>query len=57
MDALSILLVSVGAIIVYGLKPILKALNINLGDYYIIIFKLIGLIIAIIGFLRIFEII
>lgn len=57
MDALSILLVTVGAIIVYGLKPILKALNINLGDYYIIIFKLIGLIIAIIGFLRIFEII
>lgn len=57
MDALSILLVTVGAIIVYGLKPILKALNINLGDYYIITFKLIGLIIAIIGFLRIFEII
>lgn len=57
MDALSILLVIVGAVIVYGVKPILKALNINLGDYSIIIIKLVGLIIAIIGFLRIFEII
>lgn len=57
MDALSILLVTIGAVIVYGIKPIFKALNIDLEDYYIIIIKLIGLIIAIIGFLRIFEII
>lgn len=56
LDLLSIVLVAIGSILVYGAKPILKKIK-KYDDKVMIITKSIGLIIAGIGFFRILEII
>ncbi|HAZ36706.1 MAG TPA: hypothetical protein DEF85_00950 [Clostridiaceae bacterium] len=56
LDLLSIVLVVIGSILVYGAKPILKKIK-KYDDKVMIAMKLIGLIIAGIGFFRILEII
>lgn len=57
IDLLSFLLILIGSIMVYGSKSIFKLLRIDFEDKRNIIFKLIGLVIAGIGFFRILEII
>lgn len=57
MYAVSIVLVIVGSIMVYGVKYILGVLKLELNEVGIVIFKLVGLILAGIGFFRILEII
>ena len=56
LDLLSIVLVVIGSILVYGAKPILKRIK-KYDDKVMIIMKSIGLIIAGIGFFRILGII
>lgn len=56
LDLLSIVLVVIGSILVYGAKPILKKIE-KYDDKVMIIMKSIGLIIAGIGFFRILGII
>lgn len=57
IDLLSIVIVLIGAIIVYGAKYILKLLKINVDEIKVLVLKLTGLVIACIGFLRIMDII
>lgn len=57
IDLLSLLLIVVGAIIVYGSKYILKLLKINPDEMKQLVLKVIGFIIACIGFFRVFDII
>ncbi|EYE87810.1 hypothetical protein Q428_11420 [Fervidicella metallireducens AeB] len=57
IDLLSFLLILIGSIMVYGSKYIFKLLKVDFEDKRNIIFKLIGLVIAGIGFLRILEVI
>lgn len=57
MYAVSIVLVIVGSIMVYGVKYILGVLKLELNEVGIVIFKLVGLILAGIGFFGILEII
>lgn len=57
IDLLSFVLVIIGSIMVYGAKRIFKLLKINADDTKLIILKLVGLVIACIGFLRILDII
>lgn len=56
IDLLSLVLIIIGSIMVYGSKRILKALRINADDIKIIVLKLAGLVIACIGFFRILDI-
>lgn len=56
LDLLSIVLVVIGSILVYGAKPILKKIK-KYDDKVMIIMKSIGLIIAGIGFFKILGII
>lgn len=56
LDLLSIVLVVIGSILVYGAKPILKKIK-KYDDKVMIIMKLIGLIIVTIGCFRILGII
>jgi hypothetical protein len=57
IDLFSIVLLLVGSIMVYGVKYIFKLFKINSDEIKVLVFKLIGLIIACIGFLRIMDII
>ena len=57
LDALSLLLVAAGSIMVYGVNFIFKLFNIKSNNTKILAFKLIGLVIAGVGFLRIFNVI
>jgi hypothetical protein len=57
IDLFSILFILVGSIMVYGSKHILRFLKIELNDMKVIIFKLVGLVIACVGFFRILDII
>jgi hypothetical protein len=57
IDLFSIVLLLVGSIMVYGVKYIFKLFKINSDEIKILVFKLIGLIIACIGFFRIMDII
>lgn len=57
MDILNFILVVVGGIMVYGAKYILKFLKVNHSDSEFRMFKLIGTVIAVIGILRIIEVI
>jgi hypothetical protein len=57
IDLLGIVFLLVGSIMVYGVKYIFKLLKINSDEIKVIVFKLIGLIIACIGFLKVMDII
>lgn len=57
MDFISIVLILIGSIMVYGTKHIFKVFKQNADDKRILTVKLIGLLIGLIGFLRIFDII
>jgi hypothetical protein len=57
LDVLSLILIIIGSIMVYGAKYILKFFNINFDDMRVVVFKLVGLIIAVIGFFRVLDII
>lgn len=57
LDLLSVVLVLIGSIMVYGSKYIFKKLKINADGKKMIVFKLVGLAIAFIGFIRILDII
>lgn len=57
MDTLSIILVVVGSIIVYGVKYITKLLKLELSEMQILVVKIIGFVIAIAGFFRILGIV
>lgn len=57
MDTLSIVLVVVGSIIVYGVKYITKLLKLELSEMQILVVKIIGFVIAIAGFFRILGIV
>jgi lipid-A-disaccharide synthase-like uncharacterized protein len=57
LNILSFVLIAIGSIMVYGAKYILKFLKIEHDEVKFIIFKLIGLIIAVIGFFRVLDII
>jgi hypothetical protein len=57
VDLLSFILVVVGGIMVYGAKYILKFIKVNHSDSEFRAFKLIGTTIAVIGILRVIEVI
>lgn len=57
MDILNFILVVVGGIMVYGAKYILKYLKIDSAGKEFYAFKIIGTIVAIIGVLRIVDVI
>lgn len=57
IDLFSAICILIGATMVYGAKFIFKLLKINADDIKTIALKLIGLIIACIGFFRILDII
>lgn len=57
MDVLSLILIIIGAIMTYGAKYILKFLKVDFNDIKVVVFKLIGLIIACIGIFRVLDII
>lgn len=57
LDALSLLLVAAGSIMVYGVNFILKLFNIKSTNTKILVFKLTGLVIAGAGLLRILDVI
>lgn len=57
IDLPSIVCIIIGATMVYGAKHIFKLLKINGDEIKIIALKLVGLIIACIGFFRILDII
>lgn len=57
VDLLGLLLLILGSIMVYGSKYIIRMFNWKLEDNKVVLFKLAGLTIAIIGIFRIFEII
>lgn len=57
LDLLSVVLVLIGSIMVYGARGIFKLFKIKGDDTKLVIFKFIGLIIALIGFFRILDII
>lgn len=57
LDVLSLLLVAAGSIMVYGVNSIFKLFKIKSSNNKILVFKLIGLVIAGVGFLRIFDVI
>jgi hypothetical protein len=57
LDALSIILVVIGSIIVYGVKYISKLLKLELSEIQVVVVKAIGLVIAIAGFIRILGIV
>lgn len=58
MDMLSLIFIIIGSIIVYGSEHILDLFKINYSynDLNVVIVKLIGLLIACIGFFRILDI-
>lgn len=56
IDLLSIVFILIGSIMVYGSKYIFKLLKINKDDIKLVAFKLVGLVIACIGFFRILDI-
>ncbi len=56
IDLLSIVFLLIGSIMVYGAKHIFKLLKINRDNTKLVVFKLIGLVIALIGFFRIMDI-
>ncbi|MCX7883628.1 MAG: hypothetical protein N2448_01130 [Caloramator sp.] len=56
VDGVSLFFVLFGSIIVYASKYILKLLKIKYDDFKLIIIKLIGLVIACIGFFKILKI-
>ena len=57
IDLLSIVFILIGSIMVYGSKYIFKLLKVKSDDNKLVAFKLVGLIIACIGFFRIMDII
>lgn len=57
MDTLSIILVIVGSIIVYGVKYITKLLKLELSEMQVLVVKIFGLVIAMAGFFRILGIV
>ena len=57
LDALSLLLVAAGSIMVYGVNFIFKLFNIKSTNTKILVFKLAGLVIAGAGLLRILDVI
>lgn len=57
IDLFSLICIIIGATMVYGSKFIFKLLKINSDDIKTIALKLVGLIIACIGFFRILDII
>jgi hypothetical protein len=57
LDALSLLLVAAGSIMVYGVNFIFKLFNIKSTNTKILVFKLTGLVIAGAGLLRILDVI
>lgn len=57
LDALSLALVAAGSIMVYGVNFIFKLFNIKSSNTKILVFKLIGLVIAGAGLLRILDVI
>ena len=57
LDLLSVVLVLIGSIMVYGARRIFKLFKFKNDEVKFVIFKLVGLIIALIGFFRILDII
>ncbi|MDF2673101.1 MAG: hypothetical protein K0R09_1366 [Clostridiales bacterium] len=57
LDLLSVVLVLVGSTMVYGARRIFKLFKFKNNEVKFIIFKFVGLIIALIGFFRILDII
>lgn len=57
VDLPSLVFIVIGAIMVYGAKRIFKVLKIKADDTKILVLKLIGLVIAFVGFFRILDII
>lgn len=56
VDAISLILVIVGSVMVYGAKLVLRLFKQEVNDNKILIVKAIGLGISLIGFLKIFEV-
>jgi TRAP-type C4-dicarboxylate transport system permease small subunit len=57
VDVLSVILIVLGAAMVYGVKYFSKLFKMELTEIQVVIVKLAGLVIACIGFFRILDII
>ena len=57
IDLISLVLVITGSVMVYGAKGIYKILKINTDEIKVLLLKLAGLAVALVGFLRILDVI